>query len=881
MKIRHFLPAFLVSAFLPFNILGTVLYVDLNCINPVSPYTSWATAATNIQDALNDSSYRDTILVTNGVYQYGGYSYAGSNRVYAGNGQTIQSVNGPAFTIIKGYQVPGTTNGPNAVRCVYLQKGTTLSGFTLTNGATPDLQSGGGVNCPGAIVTNCVIIGNAAFLGGGTYLGTLVNCKLIGNSAIESGWGGGAYNSTLIDCLLTGNQSGYRGGAAYGCSLVGCTIAGNTGQPTSIESCTLTNCICYYNSPDNSSTGQGNNYFNNGCTLPLPSSGVNTITNPPAFLDLAGGDFHLNPASPCINAGNNSFITNTTDLDGNPRFVGGTVDIGAYEFQATVHYVNLANPSPTSPFTSWMAAATNIQDAIDAANTGDFVVVSNGTYNVGGRAVYGVATNRVTVDKALTVQSLNGAAVTVIAGSLFNLNNGVAARCVYLTNGAVLSGFTLTNGGTPPVLGDLAREASGGGVWCEATSAIVSNCVLTGNHVTRFGGGAFQGTLFNCILTNNSAAYGGGTASNTLFSCTLTHNSSLYQNINYGGGADACTLSNCLLVSNQSAAGGGEGGGAAFSTLTACVVSNNNAGGSGGGVYFGMANNSLISSNSASSGGGAYLNTLVNCVLKNNFANGNGGGAYNSTLDNCTVISNRAAFAPAAVAGGGIYGGSATNCILFYNSADNGLNFYFPGSVAINYCCTTPSPTNGIGNITNEPAFVDLVNENFHLQSNSPCINAGNNAYVTTGTDLDGNPRIVGGTVDIGAYEFPTPTSVISYAWLQQYGLPNDGSVDYLDLDGTGMNVYQDWIAGLNPTNVLSVLQMLPPVITNNPTGLAVSWQSVSNIIYFLQVSTNLGVQPAFSTIQSNLPGQTGTTSYTDTKATNSGPYFYRVGVQK
>jgi hypothetical protein len=728
------------------------------------------------------------------------------------------------------------------------------------------------------------------------------------------------------------------------------------------------------------------------------------ITNiPPSQAILLGGN-----ASFSINATGSvagyQWLLNGSPLTDNARISGSTTptltinniqpgDAGAYIALATnivstassrpatltplsnlspsVRYVAVSNLYPQSPYLDWSTAATNIQDAIDASVAGDLILVTNGIYQTGGRAVYGSISNRVALDKPLTVQSANGPASTFIYGSPRLLY----LRGAYLTNGATLAGFTLTNGATYYLQSPGNSNLAGGGVFCESSSAIVSNCVIVGNTVPYYGGGAFGGTLIGCLITNNSAGQGGGACSNILINCTLVKNSATFQNLNSGGGAFYCTLSNCLIVGNSCNGGGGgtfastltscvisnnsgnfgggvslglisnslissnrsfnlgggaysntlincvirnnlanSGGGAVASTLTGCIVSNNIATSSGGGVYFGTINNSLLSSNRASVyGGGAFSNSVNNCTFTNNFAEWGGAAAY-SALNKCTIAGNKA-----SNYGGGIYNGSANNS-LFYGNFAGILGIAAYGGVMINCTivsnqtpataqiyavygsgatncivydniggnitstkniantCSTPLIVAGSGNFTNAPLFVDEANHDFHLQVNSPCINSGNNVVATNTIDFDGNPRIVGGTVDIGAYEFQFPTSTLSYVWAQQFGLPTDGSADNADADGDGLNNWQEWKAGTVPTNATSVLQLSSP--SNSVSGTTVTWQSVSGVTYYLQRGTNLAAQPPFVSIVSNLLGLAGTTSYTDTSATNGGSYFYRVGVQ-
>jgi parallel beta-helix repeat protein len=743
----------------------------------------------------------------------------------------------------------------------------------LTSNAVPYGSGGGAYQC---LLSNCIVTANYAYSsGGGVYSCTNYRCVLDGNSNFYRDSGGADY-STLYNCAITRNSAG-----ANGCTLYNCTVVNNSAYSGAggAQNCKANNSIIFFNSSFSSDPNWQNWYngvFTNCCTFPLPTGSGNT-TNKPGLVDVAGGDLRLQLGSRCINAGNNAFAPSGPDLDGNPRIYDGTVDLGAYERQfpdtAGVHFVTLNSTNPVAPYTNWLTAATNIQDAVAVAQAGEIVIAAEGTYQVGGVVVYGQQANRVALTNAIRLIGMSGSFATKIVGEYHT-------RCVYVGSNAVLSGFTLTNG-QANTAGDWTNEMSGGGIWCEA-GAVVSDCFITGNSAANFGGGTYGGTIRHSTLTNNIASFGGGGASYaSLTDCTLANNSR--------GGANYCTLSNCLLVANTS---NGNGGGAAYSTLTGCVVSNNTCISGGGGVYLGVANNCLISSNRASYGygGGAYSNTLNNCIIRSNHAMIAGGGAIYSTLNNCLLTGNSAGGGGGG-SGGGASASALTNCTIAGNIAtaggggtesstlNNCINYYNVGGLGdnnsnngiLNYCCTLPFPTNGIGNVTNEPAFVDLANGDLRLQSNSPCINAGNNSYVTVTTDLDGNPRIVGGTVDIGAYECQSPALLACFTWLQNYGLSTYASAVYADSDGDSLNNWQEYLADTSPLDANDFLHITS--FTRSGTYNTLWWTSKSTRLYRVERRETLDEASPWEIIITNaVPG------WNNVGFDNMGPqYFYRI----
>jgi hypothetical protein len=279
------------------------------------------------------------------------------------------------------------------------------------------------------------------------------------------------------------------------------------------------------------------------------NDGVGNITNDPLFVDPDNGDYHLKSeagrwdpdsqswvaddvTSPCIDKGN---PTSLVWAEHYPHC--GRVNMGAYG--------NTSEASRSQP------GCPTIQDAIDAANHGETVIIPDGIYMGPG--------NR-DIDfkgKAITLQSENGPANCIIdcRGTATHPRRGF-----YFHSGedasSVVEGFTIMNG----------YAQFGGGILCEDSSPKITNCVFQQNTAEWYGGAMenyySSPVVSNCIFSGNRAldwSFGGAidnyVSSPTITNCTFHNNSADYGGAIFDSEQSTTVTNNCILWANNSTCG--------------------------------------------------------------------------------------------------------------------------------------------------------------------------------------------------------------------------------------------------------------------------------------------------------------------------------------
>jgi parallel beta-helix repeat protein len=382
---------------------------------------------------------------------------------------------------------------------------------------------------------------------------------------------------------------------------------------------------------------------------------------------------------------------------------------------------------------------STIQAAINAASTGDTILVAAGTYTE----------NIDFKGKAITLKSVSGAASTIIDGGALDT---VVKFQTSETSSSVLNGFTIRNGAA-----NSGSVFSGSGILVSSSSPTITNNIVTSNTAcegaginVQFGSPLIQD---NTISNNAQAGCSGGTGGGGIL---------------LGGAAQPQIIGNTISSNSTGSDGGGISLFAAGNpVIRGNTISGNSSLGNGGGIAMGnqsdaIVTDNLIISNSALHGGGVA--TLVPSgangpiFVNNTFANNSGpqGGAqlYFSGFPNHTQFSNNL-----------FYGGTATiaavDCdntyssqapIFTFNDTFNPLGSAYTGS------CSSETGSNS--NVSTDPLFVNSTSD-FHLQSSSPAIDGGSNSAPNIPQlDVASNDRILDGngdcvaTVDLGAYEF-------------------------------------------------------------------------------------------------------------------------------
>ncbi|MEM8952870.1 MAG: choice-of-anchor Q domain-containing protein [Verrucomicrobiota bacterium] len=297
-----------------------------------------------------------------------------------------------------------------------------------------------------------------------------------------------------------------------------------------------------------------------------------------------------------------------------------------------------------------------------------------------------------------------------------------------------------------------------------------------------------------------------------------------------------------------------------------------------------------IHNNRATNDGGAIRAeagnlTLQNITLSTNITDATGGAISATTdavidLSHCTIVDNKAASGAAGI-------DLDDNADLTIKYTILGQNLLDPSTNLANYdaapTATTTSEGKNLTDDAGQPWFVGTDTAANLLISgfgdlgglakvhpplpHSPNVNAGNpNAIVATRIDARGQPRLYGGSIDIGAMEMgddgvDTDMDGITDEWEVFYGLnendPNDAA---LDLDGDGQTALEEHLAHTLPNSSSSTLKSRSLASTAAPgtgalTSVKVDWDSVPGVTYEIWHSTDLGQSDPWE-LEAVVPGK-------------------------
>jgi parallel beta-helix repeat protein len=331
-------------------------------------------------------------------------------------------------------------------------------------------------------------------------------------------------------------------------------------------------------------------------------------------------------------------------------------------------------------------------------------------------------------------------------------------KCPTVLEGVAVTGNYVTGG-------PYAEYPMAGGAFFIDCTGTVSNSDISGNSAPHLPGVTMHGsslTLADNIITGNSAdpaEYAGSTAVQGYESSLILTRNTIADNAGWGisFSHSAATVTNSIILNNALGICVND---SSLELSDSDILGNSGTGVRVVGVTLAMLTNSIIAGNA----GAGVDNYAEELVLTNNTIVGNGGGGVTTDWWSPTII---------------------TNCILWGNTLES-EPMDLAGASAT-YSDIGAGETEGEGNISLDPLFVDAAAGDFHLQTGSPCIDAGSNsAPALPETDKDGNPRIFGPAVDMGAYELHNrpPTVHASCAGVVDEGGTLELSVTGDDPDG-------------------------------------------------------------------------------------------------